>query len=503
MLKTQSIFSEVLLRVLPIMALVSLLFFAVLIRQEWQRLHETNQQIATVRTENLANLLREPLWQFSDVIINNVLSTNLSAQTLCLQIQDEFANILHTQGDCLAPEGEWFSSTIRYQLNDQLRDIGQLNAKVITRPNLANLSPQLTYLSLLTLLLFISLSLAALWAFRKVVLLPLSRVTQSLSHYRQTKELQPVAWQSHNELGQFVALFNQSIELQDQYQQQLLAAKTKAEQALDELKLTQAQLIHSEKMASLGSIVAGIAHEINTPIGNSLTVASTLSDKLKNFQQSMAQGLRKSTLDQFLGDVEEASNILTRSLNMAAEQVANFKQVAVDQTSEQKRPFELGAVIKEVLSTLRPSIKHKDIQVLLELESDLLMNSYPGPLGQVISNCFNNSVLHGLDNNSLDNNAGQIRICARQLTKQEVELVVADNGKGMTEEQLARAMDPFFTTKLGQGGSGLGLHLVYQLVSQTLKGKIRLESHPNQGFRVILQLPNDPNLTMLDGPHAE
>lgn len=485
----RSVLQDLLLRVMPILVLVSLVFFGILVRQEWQNQLNTQRQVAQLNTHSLSILLREPLWQFSDVIVRNVLQIGLEQGAHCLSVYDEVKQLIYQVGLCAQNQAlESFSSPIFYNLREQERTIGKLVAEVAIEVDEAYLLSQLFILGILAILLLLSMAIAIYVAMRAVVLKPLTKVGDSLHHYRQTNSYQRVDWQSNNELGEFIQLYNQSIELQAGYQNQLERERNNAQAALRELKSTQTKLLQSEKMASLGSIVAGIAHEINTPIGNSLTVASTLEEKHHQFAKSMAQGITKSKLERFLADVEEASAILTRSLGMAAEQVANFKQVAVDQTSDQKRSFDLAILAHEVLSTLKPSIKHKNIELVVDIDPNIIMNSYPGPLGQIISNCFTNAVLHGLNNEG----PGQITLCGWALNAHEVMLTVTDSGQGLAEHLLTKAMDPFFTTKLGQGGSGLGLHLVYQLTHGLLKGEVHLSNQAGQGLKVELRLPKDP-----------
>lgn len=255
--------------------------------------------------------------------------------------------------------------------------------------------------------------------------------------------------------------------------------------AIGQLRLTQAELVRSERLASLGSLVAGVAHELNTPLGSVLLVATTLGDGLEELRAQLARGeLRRSALEAFLEQQAEAQALIVRNARRAAELIGRFKQVAVDQTSEQRRRFDLAEVVDEVLGTLQPRLRKTPHQVCVDIPRGLLMDSYPGPLGQVLTNLVMNALLHGLDAC-----AGEIRIEARALEGDEVALSVADNGRGIRPEHLPRIFDPFFTTKLGEGGSGLGLHIVYSLVERALGGRIRVESQPGKGARFTVTLP--------------
>lgn len=255
--------------------------------------------------------------------------------------------------------------------------------------------------------------------------------------------------------------------------------------ANEDLRQAMKRIVQSEKLASLGSLVAGVAHELNTPLGNARTVASTLADHVQNFRAEMAGGgLRRSTLEAFLAASEDAASLLERNLARAAELIGNFKQVAVDQTSMRRRRFDLRQVVEEVLSTLQPKLKRQPHRIEVNVPAGLVLDSYPGPLEQIITNFVLNSLIHGL----AERDKGLISIAARI----EVENVVvdyADDGVGMSETAAARAFDPFYTTRLGQGGSGLGLYIVHNLVTGALAGSINLNTAPGKGVQFTLVLP--------------
>lgn len=282
----------------------------------------------------------------------------------------------------------------------------------------------------------------------------------------------------------------------------MMEAKKQAEQALRDLQRAQQSLVQAEKLASLGRLVAGIAHEINTPVGTSLTVASTLAERIEALRQDFEQGrLRKSALEHFIQDAAEAGGILQRSLMAAAEQIQKFKQVAVDQASSQRREFDLKTTLEEILSTLRPRLRHSQHQVEVSIPEGVTLNSYPGPLGQVVTNCFNNALLHGFDGIE----AGRVRIEALPPRDGQVSLTISDNGRGMSAENLRRVFDPFFTTRMGNGGTGLGMNLVYTIVTGLLGGEIRVDSQPGQGTQVRIDIPliaPDESKSALDQSHV-
>lgn len=267
--------------------------------------------------------------------------------------------------------------------------------------------------------------------------------------------------------------------------EELQQANQELESTLDTLNMAQEELVRSEKLAALGALVAGIAHELNTPIGNSLMVASTLVDRTRALAKNFKEGLKRSLLEEYIGDASKAGDILERNLSRAANLVTSFKQVAVDQTSSQRREFSLAEVVAEIILTLSPTIKKTYFAVEQDIPDDLMMDSYPGPLGQVLTNLINNAFLHGFEGR----NAGIVMIEAQPVGDDYLELTIRDNGIGIPPANLNRIFDPFFTTKLGAGGSGLGLPITHNIVSSVLGGRIRLQSEVDIGTTFVLVLP--------------
>lgn len=253
-----------------------------------------------------------------------------------------------------------------------------------------------------------------------------------------------------------------------------------------ELALAQDELLRTERLAALGSLVAGVAHELNTPLGTAMTAASTLKDRTRELQRDLqANQLKRSTLDAYAQDGYAMAELLMRSLSNATELVAHFKQLSVDQTSDNRRRFELEAVVADVLTVLRPQLKGSRLHIDTEVALEQPIDAYPGELGRLLTNLILNAQLHAF----APGEEGELRISARPLPGERYELVVADNGRGMPEEVRRRAFDPFFTTKLGQGGSGLGLNIVWNIATGVLGGTVRLESAPGRGTRFVFELP--------------
>ncbi|MCX9157054.1 PAS domain S-box protein [Niveibacterium sp. 24ML] len=266
---------------------------------------------------------------------------------------------------------------------------------------------------------------------------------------------------------------------------QLRDANREVSEALERLERAKDNLVQSEKMAALGSIVAGVSHELNTPIGNCLTVTTTLSDATRTLLRDLAQGLRRSSLNEYLSTAEQASDILLRNLTRAAELVASFKQVAVDRAATRRREFRVSEVIDETLLMLRPSLRMTPYTVETSIEVDVVLDSYPGPLGQVLTNLVNNSILHGFE----DRAAGEVRIRVAPEGADAVLIEVRDDGQGISEAALRRVFDPFYTTKMGRGGSGLGMHIVHTIVTGLLGGTVDLQSAVGLGTTVTLVVP--------------
>ena len=263
-------------------------------------------------------------------------------------------------------------------------------------------------------------------------------------------------------------------------------AKDAAEAALRNLRETQNSLIEAEKLAALGRLVAGVAHEVNNPVGISLTVASSLERKTALFAAEVARGdLRRSSLNEFLEASRDASSQLVSNLNRAAELITSFKQVAADRNYSDQRTFDLGDLTEQVVMSLRPGLRKHNLTLTVDCQPNLTMNSYPGPYGQVLTNLFLNSVAHAFP----DGKPGAVDIQVRESGKDNVEIIFSDNGCGMSLDVRRRAFDPFFTTRRDQGGTGLGLHIVYSIVTNRLGGRLDLDSEPGGGTRIQIILP--------------
>ncbi len=263
-------------------------------------------------------------------------------------------------------------------------------------------------------------------------------------------------------------------------------ANRELQDTLLQLQLTQRQLVETEKMASLGELVAGVAHEINTPIGVGVTAASTLRGHTESLvSQCEAGALTRSQLDKYLQRALQTSDIILANLGRAAELIHSFKQVAVDRASVEFRRFNVKSYIDEILLSLRPKLKNSGLQLRLVCDPDIEIRSYPGALSQILTNLVINAQLHAYD----EGERGELLIEV-QRQGDGICLRVQDHGRGIPPENLPRIYDPFFTTRRGKGGSGLGMHIVFNLVTQQLGGRIDVRSELGKGTTVEVEIPS-------------
>ena len=341
---------------------------------------------------------------------------------------------------------------------------------------------------LLDIILVMALSLSL-----RVVFRPLRQLRDGLFELatRGTDEVEELPEDRRDELGDVIRGFNQiqrrlksTIARIREAEDAARRSQLQSAQAMTDLRLTQESLLQAERLASLGSLVAGVAHEINTPVGIALTSASVLKDATDDMQAALAgDGLKKSVMLRYLATAAESSRLIMNNAYRAAHLIHSFKQIAVDQTSEARRPFVLMEYVEEIVTSLRPTLKTTRIALKFDGADDIVLDSYPGAFAQVITNLVLNCVEHAFD----PEQPGEIRIHAR-LDVDVVELELSDNGKGIAPELLERIFEPFFTTRRGQGGTGLGLNIVYNLVVKQFNGTISVRSTLGHGTCFTLRL---------------
>ncbi|ATZ72762.1 HAMP domain-containing histidine kinase [Idiomarina sp. X4] len=302
----------------------------------------------------------------------------------------------------------------------------------------------------------------------------LDRVQQHITRQRRAEE---EASQLNTQLEQQVT----------QRTQALKESNSELLKTLEQLHQYQGQLVESEKMASLGDMVAGIAHEVNTPIGLSVTASTLLQDKLAVMQEKFdAKRISTSEFERFLTDCDENLQIIYRNLNRAADLVTSFKQVAVDQSSEVDRDIEINSFMNDVLMSVKPRrLNPEHFPINVHCAGDIQVRAKAGPLNQILMNLIINSMVHAFEGRE----KGQIDISFQLVNDNELEIIYTDNGQGVDADISRKIFDPFVTTKRGSGGSGLGLHLVYNLVTQVLGGNIHFFSEENNGVEFIIRFP--------------
>jgi PAS domain S-box-containing protein len=256
-------------------------------------------------------------------------------------------------------------------------------------------------------------------------------------------------------------------------------------ETLEKLNETQAELVHKAKLASLGAMVAGVAHELNTPVGTALMAVTTLSEHQREFEKSVEKGLSRLTLEAFIRSVRQATELLERNLNRISNLVNSFKQVAADQSGEQRSHFDLHVVVHAVSQELSATLRQSPCLLINEVPKGIRMDSFSNSLGQVLSNLINNALKHAFG----DVTEGRIRIRALLLDNDMLRIQLDDNGAGIAAQNINRIFDPFFTTKMGQGSSGLGLNIVHNIVTNVLGGRIDVCSVPGQGAEFTIELP--------------
>jgi len=336
----------------------------------------------------------------------------------------------------------------------------------------------------LDLLLVAALSLSL----RLLVLKPLTELRDALhqaAEHRGPSESLMLPADRQDEFGEVVRGFNLIAQRLADDLEAGHRAEVEIRQAYEHLKQTQTSLVQAEKLAALGGLVAGVAHEINTPLGITLTGASVLAEETRRFAAQLEAGqLKKSDVQGYLQTAGESVELILSNANRAAHLVHSFKQVAVDQTSEARREFNLADYLGELIESLHPTYKRLPVQVQIDCPADIQMDGYPGALAQVLTNLLVNALTHGLAGQA----AGHIEILARA-EDGWLQLEFADDGRGIAPEHLPRIFDPFFTTRRSSGGSGLGLHVVYNIVTKRMGGQIDVESTLGQGTRFSLRVP--------------
>ncbi|MDF1883866.1 GHKL domain-containing protein [Sulfurimonas sp. SAG-AH-194-C21] len=359
------------------------------------------------------------------------------------------------------------------------------------------LTEALTDMLIFSLVLLILMG-AIIYKVSKQLIYPIVELSDSLEYLSQTKEYgTKLEYNSTNEIGKLYSSFNVLMQSINKHEKELQRFTVELESRVEErtkelvtslntLKKAQTQLVESEKMASLGALVSGVAHEVNTPLGNAITGSSIIKQETAELLKSMNDGtMKKSYLESTLISLNETARLLFKSVDSAASLIRSFKKISVDQSIEDKRDFDIVEYTKEVIQTFNSKLKQIPVKVIIESPNTLMINSYPGVFAQLLNNLIQNAIIHAFEFKK-ENAIITIKL---NLDDGVFELSFSDNGAGMDEEMKKKAFDPFVTTKRNAGGTGLGLNITYNLVTQKLKGTLELETKETKGSKFTVYIP--------------
>ncbi|GGE60062.1 sensor histidine kinase [Massilia psychrophila] len=475
-----------------------------------KELESSHQRLREGVLTRLAISLPPALWDFDKAKVDTIIEAEmLPLEVESIRVYDSAVELFASKargadGRLVVPSGPPPPGGLPARRELVFRDAGSASTsirpvsvgKVVVYFSRAQIDAALAselFRKLLEVLLLDIILVMALSLSLRVVFRPLRQLRDGLFELatRGTGEVEELPEDRRDELGDVIRGFNQiqrrlksTIARIREAEDAARRSQQQSAQAMTDLRLTQESLLQAERLASLGSLVAGVAHEINTPVGIALTSASVLKDATDDMQAALAGGvLKKSVMLRYIATAAESSRLIMNNAYRAAHLIHSFKQIAVDQTSEARRPFVLMEYVEEIVTSLRPTLKTTRIALKFDGADDIVLDSYPGAFAQVITNLVLNCVEHAFD----PEQPGEIRIHAR-LDVDVVELELSDNGKGIAPELLERIFEPFFTTRRGQGGTGLGLNIVYNLVVKQFNGTISVRSTLGHGTCFTLRL---------------
>ncbi|WP_425909821.1 ATP-binding protein [Nitrobacter sp. TKz-YC02] len=406
-------------------------------------------------------------------------------------LHDGIANL----SDLLTKRTDLSRNSIDVSQAETIAAIDGLSVKMRQREQNAQLTFDHTLTSISRKMLSIAAIFLAIIVIAGVVIalsirLPLRQLMRSMRAIMSGDYSRRVAGTvARDEIGTMaraVEMFRRNAIAKRAAEDELRASKQRAENALLELNAVQRNLIDAERLAVLGGLVAGVAHEVNNPIGISLTVASSFAWRADTFDAELRSKtpLKRSQLEEFVSTCRDAARQLVANLHRAGELIQSFKQVAVDRSHAERRQFSLSESTGQIVASLRPVLKRSPINIAVDVPEGLIIDGFPGLYGQILTNLFLNAANHAFPNGQ----SGTISIAASLRTNDDIEIIFSDNGIGMTPDVQRQAFEPFFTTRRNEGGTGLGLHIVYNLVTQQLGGRMTVESGLGQGttFRIIM-----------------
>ncbi len=457
-----------------------------------ERLQAQRKELWSQVQRHLGQPVAMSLWNFDLKGVNAALVSEMGGSVLGLAVVDDTGKLVTQVGQPLPVAGGTLPSNAEV-LNMEIPAVdGHPLGRIMVGWSDTYLRDSLNSTLWLALAQLIGVSLvllAVVWlGVDQLIFKRVHELQQALDHAVERDEaadLVPLPETTKDEFGAITRSINAITARLGQELNAGKLAEEEARAALSHMQNAQEGLVRAEKMASLGRLVAGVAHELNTPIGNIMMVASTQQEVTRQLDQSLASGaLTKTALTSMAERIHEGAGLMLTSSRRAAELIQNFKQVAVDQTTDQLRDFALDRQIAEMLSVINHVLSKTPIRIIQHLEPGIDMHSYPGPLGQVVTNLVMNAIKHGFN----DTQPGTITVsCARD--GELARITVADNGAGIPPENISKIFDPFFTTKLGQGGTGLGLHISHNMVYGPLGGSMTVQSTVGVGTTFTLWMP--------------
>jgi signal transduction histidine kinase len=397
----------------------------------------------------------------------------------------------------------------RIMLNDE--DYGNIYLQKSTK-QLSDFARNSIYQTILFASILMAVLVFLVYQISQKLITPIEQLSNKLFELSKSQNYSiRLESDSQNEIGKLYQAFNNlfnSIEIhQDSRDEALAQAKSYQEhlvvltqelekrvedrtkelqKTIDTLKKAQNQLVESEKMAALGALVSGVAHEVNTPLGNAVTGSTIIKQETTKLLRCMQDGtLKKSTLEESLRHIDETSHLLFKSINTAADLIRSFKKISIDQSIEQKREFNIVEYVDEIVKTFRNKLKQIPVDVEIIAEESIIINSYPGVLAQILNNFIQNSIIHGFEHKR---DTAKITIEIEK-TDKNLHFVYKDNGAGMSDKFKLKAFEPFVTTKRNAGGTGLGLNIVYNIITQKLNGSITLDTKQGEGTSFIIDIP--------------
>jgi two-component system, NtrC family, sensor kinase len=463
----------------------------VVLALEWRRTEFESRVFATLQQYGtmLSQSLPGALWLADKSAAAPFVSAlMLNPDLVRVVVDDELLGVFLSQERPAPPGGDIVSASWPVRKDD--KTIGRVTVYVSTAMVEAKFQAGLIQTGL-GLLAQLSISFLLLWMlFERRLMRPLHQLRRDANRLASGEMRAPVTVLHADEMGELAISLDQmrlrlsehivKVQELNAHLEQRVDERTQASHeanrdimdAMETLKSAQGEIQRSERLAALGALVAGVSHELNTPIGICVTVASTLHDLSEQFSLTLKGDLTRAALSGFVDNTRQASDLLVRNLASAAELISSFKQVAVDRTSAQRRPFLLDDMLNELLTTMGPQLKRFGHQVQLDIPPAITLLSYPGALGQIVSNLVHNALLHAFESSA----GGLITISAQALADERIVLTVSDNGVGIPDAHIGRIFDPFFTTKMGRGGTGLGLNIVHNLTTNVLGGHVRVSS---------------------------